>query len=172
MIAPPREPGTIKAVSTSLPSDTEDAARTKRLAEALARLPHGPEFRFVDRLLELEGGKSGVGEYTLRGDELFLQGHFPGAPLMPGVLLIEAGAQLAGVVAQSDPAHAPLHGLKLAGVRQARLKGSICPGQTARLEAEIQARMAGLVQARVRATAGPSLLLEADITLGGSPVAL
>ena len=142
------------------------------LDAALARLPHGPEFRFVDRLIELQGGQRGVGEFTLRGDAVYLRGHFPGAPLMPGVLLIEAGAQLAGVVAQSDPAQAPLHGLKLAGVRQARLKGSICPGQTVRIEAEIQARMAGLVQARVRATSGVSLLLEAEITLGGSPVAL
>ncbi len=152
--------------------DAVPSASPAELEAALARLPHGAEFRFVDRLLELKGGQRGAGEFTLRGDEVYLRGHFPGAPLMPGVLLIEAGAQLAGVVAQSDPAQAPLHGLKLAGVRQARLKGSICPGQTVRIEAEIQARMAGLVQARVRATAGVTLLMEAEITLGGSPVAL
>ncbi len=76
--------------------------------KALSFLPHGPEFRFVDRVIELDPGKQGRGEYTLRGNEDFLRGHFPGAPLMPGVLVAEAGAQLAGVVAQSDPTREPL----------------------------------------------------------------
>ena len=68
------------------------------LAEALARLPHGPEFRFVDRLLELDPGKSGAGEYRVRGDQPFLRGHFPGDPVFPGVLMIEGMAQTAGVL--------------------------------------------------------------------------
>jgi 3-hydroxyacyl-[acyl-carrier-protein] dehydratase len=146
--------------------------RSPDLGAALDRLPHGPDFRFVDRLLELEGGVRGAAEYTLRGDEPFLRGHFPGMPLMPGVLLIEAGAQLAGVVAQSDPAQPVLHGLKLAAVRQARIHGSLLPGQTVRLEAELLARMGGLVQARVRASLGARILMEAEVALGGSPVAL
>src|SRR2546427_10721361 len=86
-------------------------------SKALARLPHGPEFRFLDRLLSLEPGKSGTGEYAVRGDEPFLRGHFPGRPMMPGVLLVEAAAQLAGVVAQRDPGNPPSAGLKLAPIR-------------------------------------------------------
>ena len=66
-------------------------------------LPHGPEFRFVDRLLSLTPGKEGVGEYLVRGDEYYLRGHLPGEPILPGVLLVEAGAQVAGMVAQEDP---------------------------------------------------------------------
>lgn len=139
---------------------------------ALERLPHGPEFRFVDRLVELEGGRRGVGEYRVRGDEAFLAGHFPGDPLLPGVILIEAGAQLAGVVAQSDPVQPHLHGLKLAAVRQARIRGSARPGQMVRLEAEVIGRMAGLVQARVRASVEGRSVLEAEVTLGGSPAVL
>ncbi len=141
--------------------------RGDRLAAALEHLPHGPEFRFVDRLLELTGGVSGVGEYTVRGDEAFLRGHFPDEPLMPGVLLVEAGAQLAGVVLQSDPDALPLRGLKLAAIRQARIKGSARPGQTLRIEATILARLVGLVQARVRVLAGSQVLLEAEVALGG-----
>ena len=70
---------------------------------ALKFLPHGAEFRFIDRLTNLNPGENGAGEYTVRGDEAFLRGHFPGEPIFPGVLLVEAAAQLAGVVAQSDP---------------------------------------------------------------------
>src|SRR5262245_22976821 len=85
--------------------------------DGLAALPHGPEFRFLDRLLSLVPGQHGIGEYTVRGDEPFLRGHFPDQPMMPGVLLIEAAAQLAGTVAQSDPQIPPLPGLKLAAMR-------------------------------------------------------
>ena len=48
------------------------------LEKALGLLPHGPEFRFLDRLTALDGGKAGEGEYWVRGDEPFLRGHFPG----------------------------------------------------------------------------------------------
>ena len=94
------------------------------MKQALEQLPHGPEFRFVDRLLALEPGISGVGEYTVRGDEGFLRGHFPGEPLLPGVLLLEAAAQLAGVVAQADPARVPFSGLKLPAIRAAKILGT------------------------------------------------
>jgi 3-hydroxyacyl-[acyl-carrier-protein] dehydratase len=140
---------------------------TPELARALAALPHGPEFRFIDRLLELDPGKSGVAEYTLRGDEPFLRGHFPGEPLMPGVLLIEAAAQLAGVVAQSDPAIPPLPGLKLTAVRSAKITGTARPGETLLVRAQIVGRLGNLVQARVAAGAGVRHLLVGEITLSG-----
>ena len=104
---------------------------------ALAALPHGPEFRFLDRLLSLTPGREGVGEYRIRGDETFLRGHFPGSPLFPGVLLIEACAQLAGVVAQSDRALAPLPDLKLTAVQSAKIVSSAGPADTLRLQAKI-----------------------------------
>src|SRR5881628_3641518 len=116
------------------------------LRTALNFLPHGPEFRFLDRLLSLEPGQSGMGEYTVRGDETFLRGHFPGQPLFPGVLLVEAAAQLAGTVAQSDPKIKPLAGLKLTAVRGAKILGSAHPGDTIRLEARILGRLANLIQ--------------------------
>lgn len=137
------------------------------IAEALRQLPHGPEFRFLDRLLELDPGRRGVGEYTLRGDEPFLRGHFPGDPLMPGVLLIEAAAQLAGVVAQSDPAIPPLAGLKLTALRAVKILGSARPGETLCIAAEITGRMGNLVQATARVELRGTTIATAELALSG-----
>jgi 3-hydroxyacyl-[acyl-carrier-protein] dehydratase len=138
------------------------------LANALDILPHGPEFRFLDRLLNLDPGKSGIGEYKVRGDEAFLRGHFPGAPLFPGVLLVEAVAQLAGVVAQNDPALPPVPGLKLAALRAVRILGSARPGEILRLEASVTGRLGPLVQAEGRASISGQLILTAEMVLGGN----
>jgi 3-hydroxyacyl-[acyl-carrier-protein] dehydratase len=137
--------------------------------DALKRLPHGPEFRFIDRLLSLTPGKEGSGEYRVRGDEPFLRGHFPGDPIWPGVLLIEAVAQLAGVVAQSDPAIAPLVGLKLTALRGVKILGAARPGDVLRLEAGVIGRLGHLVQAQARARVGETLVLTAELTLSGEP---
>jgi 3-hydroxyacyl-[acyl-carrier-protein] dehydratase len=137
------------------------------LQESLQRLPHGPEFRFLDRLVALDPGKSGRGEYTVRGDEPFLRGHFPGEPIFPGVLLVEAVAQLAGVVAQSDPAIPPLASLKLTAFRNVKILGTARPGETILLEAKISGRLGGLVQAQATARVGNTICLTAELTLSG-----
>src|SRR3954452_679604 len=141
---------------------------TEGLAKmVLASLPHGPEFRFLDRLLSLEPGKKGVGEYTVRGDEPFLRGHFPGQPLFPGVLLVEAAAQLAGTVAQSDPQLPPMPGLKLTALRAVKIFGTAKPGDVIQLEAVISGRLGNLVQARATATVAGTPVLRAELTLSG-----
>jgi 3-hydroxyacyl-[acyl-carrier-protein] dehydratase len=135
--------------------------------DALSRLPHGPEFRFVDRLLQLEPGKSGTGEYGVRGDEPFLRGHFPGQPLFPGVLLVEAGAQLAGTVAQSDPLIPPMDGLKLTAIRGIKILGTAGPGEVIRIEARILSRMGNLIQAQVSASVNGRTVMQGEVTLSG-----
>jgi len=142
-----------------------------QLQTALGALPHGPEFRFVDRLTALNPGVDGAGEFTLRGDEPFLRGHFPGAPLLPGVLLVEAGAQLAGVIAQSDPAHLPLRNLKLTAIRNAKILGSALPGQLVTLTARVTARLGPLIQACIDAAVAGTLILQGEVTLAGDPPA-
>lgn len=137
------------------------------LARALASLPHGAGFRFIDRLTALDPGKSGAGEFTLRGDEHFLRGHFPNQPLMPGVLLLEAAAQLAGTVAQCDPTIPPLRNLRLTAVRGAKILGAAVPGQTIHIEARIIGRMGNLVQAQATAQVNGHVILQTEITLSG-----
>ncbi len=135
--------------------------------DALEFLPHGPEFRFLDKVLSLTPGKEGAGEYRVRGDEPFLRGHFPGDPIFPGVLLVEAAAQLAGVVAQSDPVITPLAGLKLAALRGVKILGAARPGDVVQLEARVIGRLGNLIQAEARGRIGDKLVLTAELTLSG-----
>ncbi|MCX6875726.1 MAG: beta-hydroxyacyl-ACP dehydratase [Verrucomicrobia bacterium] len=130
-------------------------------------LPHGPEFRFIDALDALVPGRSGAGRYLLRGDEAFLAGHFPGVALLPGVLLIEAIAQLGGVIAQSDPAIPAMPNLRLAAVHNAKITGSVVPGETLLLHASVLGRMGALVQIEGEAWVGPKRVLTTRLTLGG-----
>lgn len=116
------------------------------LVQALSSLPHGPEFRFVDELLELDAGESARAKWTLKGTEEFLRGHFPGAPLLPGVIMIEAMAQLGGIVAQTRPGIPPLKNLRLTAVRQFKILGSIGPGDSLILEVQLQGAMGGMIQ--------------------------
>jgi 3-hydroxyacyl-[acyl-carrier-protein] dehydratase len=137
------------------------------LATALNLLPHGAEFRFVDRLTTLNPGESGKGEFTVR-DDPFLRGHFPGEPIFPGVLMVEAAAQLAGVVAQSDPKIPPLANLKLTALRNVKILGTARPGEIIQLEAHIIGRLGNLVQAQASAHVAGEIVLTAELTLSGS----
>lgn len=138
-----------------------------RMTDPLAALPHGPEFRFVDALDSLEPGKSATGRYLVRGDEAFLAGHFPGNPLMPGVVLIEAIAQLGGVVAQSDPSIPPLANLLLTGIRGAKILGAAVPGEILTLKAEVEGRLGGMIQISGEVSVGDRPLATAKIMLSG-----
>jgi 3-hydroxyacyl-[acyl-carrier-protein] dehydratase len=135
---------------------------------ALSSLPHGPEFRFVDHLVSLVPGKTGVGEYRVRGDEYYLRGHLPGEPILPGVLLVEAGAQVAGMVAQEDPANPSMPRLKLTALRAVKILGSARPGDTLRIEAIITGRLGFLVQAQVSASISGVTVMSAELTLSGT----
>jgi 3-hydroxyacyl-[acyl-carrier-protein] dehydratase len=138
------------------------------LQHALNLLPHGAEFRFIDRLTSLNAGLSGTGEYTVRGDDLFLRGHFPGEPIFPGVLLVEAAAQLAGVVAQSDPQIPPLKNLKLTALRNVKILSTARPGEVIQVEACITGRLGNLVQAQATARVAGEIVLTVELTLSGN----
>lgn len=136
--------------------------------DPLASLPHGATFRFVDRLVSLDGGKSGSAIYQVKGSEAFLEGHFPGNPMMPGVILVEAIAQLGGVVAQSDPAGAALDDLRLTAVRAAKILGAAVPGDVLEILAMVEGRLGGLIQIDGEISVRGNLLAKAKVTLSGN----
>ena len=140
---------------------------TPDLQTALQSLPHGASFRFVDRLTSLDPGREAVAIYQVRGSEAFLDGHFPGNPMMPGVILIEAIAQLGGVVAQTDPQIRPLENLRLSGVRAAKILGTALPGELLEIHAKVEGRMGGLVQIDGRISISGRPLASARVTLSG-----
>ncbi|MEX2214770.1 MAG: phosphopantetheine-binding protein [Phycisphaeraceae bacterium] len=80
------------------PAAAAAPAATGSLQDALAGLPHGEAFRFITSILKLVPGESGEGVWKVTGSEPFFAGHFPGNPIVPGVLLGESMAQLSGVV--------------------------------------------------------------------------
>lgn len=138
------------------------------LVQALSLLPHGPEFRFIDEMVSMESGVSAVATWKLKGNEAFLAGHFPGQPLLPGVIMIEALAQLGGVLTQSDRGDRPLANVRLTAVRQFKILGSIPPGETLTITARRDAVMPGLVQISGEiTTADGSRLATGSVVLSG-----
>ncbi len=141
------------------------------LVQALSALPHGPEFRFVDELIELQPGLSARARWRLKGSEEFLRGHFPGQALLPGVIMIEALAQLGGILAQTRPGITPMHDLRLTAVRQFKILGSIVPGEALIIEASLEGALEGVVQVSgsISSETGTKLAAGA-VVLAGKPV--
>ncbi len=140
--------------------------------QELLKLPHGPEFRFIDQILELDPGVSAKGSYQILGTESFLPGHFPENPMWPAVIMLEAIAQLGGVAAQSDKNHERLNDMRLTAVKNAKILGSAEPGSELCIEVSVEARMGRLVQISGRISEKSEdqlrVLAKAVVTLSGS----
>lgn len=97
------------------------------IQEILETLPHRYPFLLVDRILELEPGRRALGVKNVTMNEPFFQGHFPGHPIMPGVLLIEAMAQVAGVLALKTSGERDCV-VYFMGIDRARFRRPVVPG--------------------------------------------
>jgi len=101
-------------------------------------LPHRYPFLLVDRILEIEPGRRVVGVKNVTINEAFFQGHFPGQPIMPGVLIIEAMAQVGGVLLMRTLNASPEKKLLyFTGIERAKFRRPVLPGDQIRFEVEL-----------------------------------
>ncbi len=113
------------------------------IADILKVIPHRYPFLLVDRILEVEPGRRAVGLKQVTINEPFFQGHFPGYPIMPGVLIVEALAQVGAVAVLSLPGNRDKLAL-FAGIDNFRFRRPVVPGDSLRLEVEL-VRMRGTI---------------------------
>ena len=125
-------------------------------------IPHRYPILMVDRILEMEPGKRAVGIKNVSANEPVFQGHYPGMPIFPGVLMIEAMAQTGGVALMTLPELAGRVPL-FAGIDEAKFKRPVFPGDQLRLEVEIIAMKRGLGIGAGKAFVGDELKCEAII---------
>ena len=131
--------------------------------EIMKILPHRYPMLLVDRVLEIEEGKRIVGIKNVTANEQFFQGHFPGAPVMPGVLIVEAMAQCGAILFLRDIADRDQKLFLFGGVDKARFRRPVVPGDQLRLECELVQRRGNSVKIRGTATVDGSVVAEAEM---------
>lgn len=123
-------------------------------------LPHREPFVFVDHVIERAPGESAVAEKVFPPGTPFFAGHFPGAPLVPGVILAEALAQTAGLAAGQEG-----KSFRLAALKAMKFPGSAGPDDVIRLHARKTAVVGGLWQFETRAVVGERVVAEGVVVL-------
>ncbi len=145
-------------------------------ADIVRIIPHRHPFMLVDRIIELEPGLRAVGIKAVTANEPQFAGHFPDRPIMPGVLMIEALAQTAGVAIMTLEAYRGKLGL-FAGIDDCRFRRMVIPGDTLVLKVEVEklrgifARVRGVasVDGEVAVEATLTIVIPRDLTMHGAP---
>jgi 3-hydroxyacyl-[acyl-carrier-protein] dehydratase len=134
------------------------------IRDIMALLPHRYPFILVDRIVEIQPDKRIVGLKNVTINEPFFQGHFPARPVMPGVLIIEAMAQVGGVLAYSSIAREGKEGLiYFMGIDKARFRKPVVPGDQIILELVIVHKRRGVFKMLGKATVDGGLVAEAEL---------
>ncbi len=132
--------------------------------DILRLLPHRYPFLLVDRVRELEPDRRVVGIKNVTINEPFFQGHFPGRPIMPGVLILEAMAQVGGVLAFASQAPSGRPVVYLTGVDGAKFRKPVVPGDQLRFEVELTKKRPPFWKMQAKAYVESDVVCEAEIT--------
>jgi len=131
--------------------------------EIMKVLPHRYPMLLVDRILEIEEGKRIVGLKNVTANEQFFQGHFPGAPVMPGVLIIEAMAQCGAVLFLRAIKDRDKKLFLFGGVDKARFRKPVIPGDQLIFECEVMQQRSSTVKIKGVAKVGGAVVAEAEM---------
>ena len=146
-------------------ADREAATGSVGLERILEMLPHRYPMLLVDRVDGLVPGEKGTGLKNVTINEPFFQGHFPGAPVMPGVLIIEAMAQTAAVVMMAKLGHeAEGRAVYFMAIDGAKFRRQVVPGDVLRLEVEVTQARRNVAKFGAKALVGDDLAAEATLT--------
>jgi len=133
-------------------------------AEIQSLLPHRYPFLLVDRIHELDPDRRIVGIKNVTINEPFFQGHFPGRPVMPGVLILEAMAQVGGILAFKSLGNVARPVVYLTGVDNAKFRRPVVPGDQIRFEIDLVKKRVPFWKMQGKAFVDAELVCEADIT--------
>lgn len=128
-----------------------------------AILPHRAPFLLIDEVVELTPGVGAVARKHVRDDEWYLQGHFPGRPVMPGVLIVEALAQTGAVAVLSEEEHRGRLAF-FGGIDGCRFKRVVEPGDTLDLRCELERVRGPIGRGKAEARVGSELACRATLT--------
>lgn len=144
-------------------SDTEAVGSSMDREEIKEYLPHREPLLLVDRILEMEKGQRVVAERDVREDEPWFEGHFPGYPVFPGVLIVEAMAQAAGVLAFWTEGSKGEGAAYFTSIDKVRFRKPVVPGETLRLELDLIRRRGKLWRFQGHAYVDGQLVAEGEV---------